>query len=169
MIPRLIPLLVLALVASVGTAEAQGGPPEGLPPDGGRPLRVDGQQPLSFGELLGGLPQTILRTDPLNSARIQISGRGNSDVLVSFLLPPALVGPGGATVPLSWGPGVAGYSPTRDIDSQIAFDPQVPNVLGLPNNGRGTIYLGGTAIPPAQATVGAYAATITLTISYVGN
>ena len=72
-------------------------------------------------------------------------------------------------MPLSFGPAAAGYSPTRDIDSQIAFDPQVPNVLPLPNNGRGIIYLGGTATPPAQATVGAYAATITLTISYVGN
>jgi len=31
------------------------------------------------------------------------------------------------------------------------------------------IYLGGTALPPAQATAGSYAATIVLTISHLGN
>jgi hypothetical protein len=72
-------------------------------------------------------------------------------------------------VPLVFGPGTGGYSATQDIDSQVGFDPWVPTVLALPQNGRGMIYLGGTALPPAQAPAGAYSATVTLTISYVGN
>jgi hypothetical protein len=135
----------------------------------GRPLRADGQQALDFGELLGGLAQVVAPTDPVYAARIQISGRNRDDVLVSFLLPAALQGPGGAVVPLVFGPGSAGYAPGQDINSQIAFDPAVSSVLTLPGNGRGMIYLGGTALPPAQAVVGAYSATITLTLSYVGN
>ena len=135
----------------------------------GRPLRAQGQQALDFGELLGGLPQVVAPTDPVYAARIQISGRNRDDVLVSFLLPAALEGPRGASVPLVFGPGSAGYSPNLGINSQIAFDPAVSSVFRLPNNGRGMIYLGGTALPPAQAVVGAYAAAVTLTISYVGN
>lgn len=163
--------LVTALVAllDVGSLDAQG-PPGGRPPGGGgRPLRVDGQQPLAFGELLAGIASTVAPTDPLNAARIRISGQGGADVLVSFLLPTALNGPGGATVPLMFGAGAAGYSPSEDIGAQVSFDPSLPNVFGLPQNGRGALFLGGTAMPPAQAPAGAYMATITLTISYVGN
>lgn len=151
-------MLAVLLGGAAVDAEAQG-----------RPLRADGQQALDFGELLGGLAQVVAPTDPVYAARIQISGRRQDDVLVSFLLPAALEGPAGAVVPLMFGPGSAGYAPGQDINSQIAFDPAVSSVFTLPNNGRGMIYLGGTALPPAQAVVGAYSATITLTLSYVGN
>ncbi|MEX2466274.1 MAG: hypothetical protein WD995_05155 [Gemmatimonadota bacterium] len=168
MIRSAIRLVLLTMLVGGGSLEAQG-PPGPRPPGGGRPLRVDAQQALDFGELLGGLPQVVPANDPINAGRMQVSGQGGSDVLVSFLLPTALDGPGNAAVPLVFGPGAAGYSATQDIDGQLAFDPSISNVFTLPQNGRGTLYLGGTAIPPAQAVVGSYAATITLTISYVGN
>jgi hypothetical protein len=164
MILRAIRFALLAAVVAAGSVEAQG-----RPGGGGRPLRVQAQQALNFGELLGGLPQVVPSTDPVNAARIQISGRGRSEVLVSFLLPTALDGPGGGAVPLTFGPGSAGYSPDQGIAGQVAFDPETSNVFTLPQNGRGTIYLGGTALPPAQVIVGAYAATITLTVSYIGS
>jgi len=159
-------ILLLLLLFGANGLESQGPP---FRPGGGRPLRVDPRQPLSFGTLLGGVAQTVARTDPLNAAQIRIRGTGDSDLLVSFLLPPALIGPGGASVPLTFGAGSAGYSPTRDVDDQRPFDPSAPTVLGLPRNGQGMIYLGGTALPPAQATAGSYGATIVLTISHLGN
>jgi hypothetical protein len=150
-----------------GALEALG--PPGRAPGGGRPLEATGEQPLDFGVLLGGVPHTVRRDDPLAAARIRIDGRGQGDVLVSFLLPPALVGPGGATVPLTFGAASAGYSPTRNIADQVVFDPASPAVFGLGEGGQGALFLGGTAETPTQAAAGLYGATIVLTISYVGN
>ena len=56
-----------------------------------------------------------------------------------------------------------------DIGAQVAFDPYASEVLTLPRNGRGMVYLGGVAMPPAQLPSGAYAGTITVTLSYLGN
>jgi hypothetical protein len=141
-----------------------------LPLEGqGRPTRVRAQQDLAFGELLAGVPTTVLPTDGLNAGQIRIWGRRNAEILVSFFMPGGLDGPGGALVPLSFGPGSAGYSASRTIGDQIAFDPSVPAVLRLPQNGQGMIYLGGTATPPASVNAGSYDGTISLTISYLGN
>ena len=140
------------------------------PLDGqGRPTRVRPQQDLAFGSLLAGVPTTVLPTDGLNAGQIRISGRGDSELLVSFFFPAGLVGPGGASVPLSFGPGTAGYSESRSIGDQVLFDPSVPTALRLPRNGQGMIYLGGTATPPHTVPAGSYTGTITLTISYLGN
>lgn len=128
-----------------------------------------GLQPLDFGTLLGGVPTTVVRTDPLSAGRLELRGERNRDVLVSLLLPTDLVGPGGSRVPLTFGAGDAGWSPTLSIDAQFAFDPSVAQSFILPGNGRASIYLGGTASPPPQPTAGIYTATITLTVSYLGN
>jgi len=161
------------LLAGCGLVAVLLGPPleaQGLPSGApGRPLRVDGQQELYFGELLTGLPSAVLRNDPLRAGRIQIAGERHADVLVFFLLPSALVGPGGADVPLVFGPTDAGWSPERSIDLQAPFDPAAPTVLGLPTNGRGLIFLGGTALPAGTLPAGEYTANVTLTISYLGN
>ena len=135
----------------------------------GRPLRVDGQQELYFGDLLTGLPSAVLRNDPVRAGRIQIAGEHHSDLLVSFLLPSALLGPGGADVPLVFGPTDAGWSPDRDIGLQLPFDPAAPTVIRLPTNGRGLIFLGGTALPAGTLPAGEYTSNVTLTISYLGN
>ena len=132
-------------------------------------MRVRPQQALDFGVLIGGVPEVVLPNDALRAAQVHVTGEGLSELLVSFLLPSGLAGPGGAMVPLSFGPGAAGYSPDGNIDAQAAFDPDLSEVFALPRNGRGTIYLGGTALPPAQVPSGTYTASITLTISYVGN
>lgn len=135
----------------------------------GRPLRARGDQALNFGELLGGIPATILPSDPLNSGQIDIRGEKNADLLVEFLLPAAMEGPAGASIPLAFGPGMGGYSVFNSIASQRPFDPSLPQVVQLDKTGRGMVYLGGTATPPHAAAVGAYTATISITISYMGN
>lgn len=168
MMPRVSTLALLALLVAAPALEAQG-PPGPRPPGGGRPLRVDARQGLSFGALIPGVPTVVPSNDALNAASVQVRGRGGSDVLLSFLLPTQLDGPGGAGVPLTFGVGSAGYSPSQDINAQIALDPQASEVLTLPQNGQGMIYLGGVASPPTQIPSGTYAATITVTLSYVGN
>ena len=164
MIRPLIPALLLAILCSASPALAQG---QGQ--GGGRPLRAMGVQDLAFGTILPGVPTTILRTDPLNAGQFEIRGRRLTEVLVDLLLPQELLGPGGSGIPLLFGPGSAGYSPTGAITAQAGFDPDVPQALTLPGNGRGVIFLGGTANPPPLLSAGTYAATITLTLAYLSN
>lgn len=135
----------------------------------GRPTRVRPQQDLAFGELLAGIPTTVLPTEGQNAGQIRISGQRNTEILLSFFFPAGLTGPGGGSVPLSFGPGSAGYSANRSITDQVLFDPSGPAVIRLPRNGQGMIYLGGTASPPSSINAGSYSGTITLTISYLGN
>jgi hypothetical protein len=150
-------MLCTALGLFGGDAEAQ------------RPLRVDAEQGLAFGDVIPGVPHVVSRTDPIGAARIEIRGANRSDIVLSFLLPLQLTGPGGAGLPLTFGAGAAGFSQSGNINAQVSFDPHSSVVFSLANNGKGTVYLGGTLLPPAQAPTGPYQATITLTISYVGS
>lgn len=161
---RALLLTVLALGLSSGVAGAQG-PPGG----GGRPLSARGLQDLSFGDLIPGVPTTVLPTDPVSAARIEIRGHRGTEVLVDFLLPPELTGAGGAEVPLDFPAGSAGYSRDGSVEAQTSFDPTSAPVVSLPSDGRGTVFLGGTAAPPSGTPAGTYSATLTLTLSYVGN
>jgi hypothetical protein len=153
---------VVFLLAGTGMAEAQGGPP----------LQVQGRQDLTFGDLLGGLPRHIPPTDPANAAQFRIQGRGNTEMILSFILPTGLTGPGGASLPLSFGPIDGGLSYSGNVTDQLPFDPRSPLLIVLPPGGgaqRAHIFLGGTATPPGQAPLGAYSGSIVLTLATVTN
>jgi hypothetical protein len=130
-----------------------------------RPLTVTGMRGLTFGSVLAGVPRTILRTDPANSGQVDIKAPNNSLVLLTFVLPAAMTGPLGALLPLSFGAGDAGYSQAQTIGSQVGFDPRQPFNATLSNNGRASVFLGGTARPSAGQRAGAYTGTITLTVT----
>lgn len=137
----------------------------GLPlPGQGKPLTVTGIRGVTFGTVLPGVPRVVLRTDPANSGQYDIKGpKGN--VLLTFVLPVAMTGPLGALMPLSFAASDAGYSPTQSIGSQVGFDPQLPFTATLPNNGRGSVFIGATASPAANQRAGAYSATLTLNVT----
>jgi hypothetical protein len=134
----------------------------------GRPLRVTGVRDLQFGTVIPGLPAQILRTDAANSGQYSLTGDKNTAVQLQFTLPTAMNGPSGATMPLSFGASDAGFSPSETVTSQVGFDPRVPFVGTLSNNGRAAVFLGGQALPAGGQQSGTYTATITLTVSYVG-
>ncbi|HYT04711.1 MAG TPA: DUF4402 domain-containing protein [Gemmatimonadales bacterium] len=133
----------------------------------GRPLTVTGVRGLTFGTLLPGLPGTVSRSDPANSGQIDLTGEKLSNVQLSFTLPTVMTGPGGATLPLTFSSADAGYSASQAIGSQVAFDPRQPFVAALNKNGRGSVFVGGTAQPLASQRAGSYTATVILTVSYV--
>jgi hypothetical protein len=148
--------LALALTGSAGLS-AQG-----------RPLRVTGVRDLQFGTVIPGVPALILRTDAANSGQLSLTGEKNTTVQLQFTLPAAMTGPSGATMPVSFGASDAGFSPAETVTSQVGFDPRVPFVGALSNNGRAAVFLGGQALPAGGQRSGTYTATITLTVSYVG-
>ncbi len=133
----------------------------------GRPLRVEGVRALAFGVLFPGISNAVLRTDAALSGQIDFKGVKHSRVQVDFALPTSLTGPAGAVLPLSFAAGDAGYSASQSIANQTAFDPRLPFVATLSNNGRGSIFLGGTASPTAGQRAGTYTGLITITVAYL--
>lgn len=131
----------------------------------GKPLTITGVRGVTFGAVLPGVPRVISRTDPANSGQFDIKGPNRSQVLLTFVLPLAMTGPAGALMPLAFASGDAGYSQSQAIGSQIGFDPKQPFTATLANNGRGSVFIGGSANPAANQRAGAYTATITLTVT----
>lgn len=142
----------------------------------GRPGRLAAQSAspargLAFGNLLPGVPTGVQPSDPSRSARVDISGALGAGVEITFALPTSMVGPGGATMPLSFGAQSGGYaSGTSGTISQL-FDPRVPfrTTLSLEPIlvlGRGTVFLGATVLPGGAQAAGAYGATVLMSVAY---
>jgi hypothetical protein len=130
----------------------------------GKPVTVTGIRGVTFGAVLPGVPRVVLRTDPANSGQFDIKVP-KSPVLLSFVLPVSMTGPAGALMPLTFGASDGGYSQTQSIGSQVGFDPKQPYTAIVPNNGRASVFLGGTANPAANQRAGAYTATIILNVT----
>jgi hypothetical protein len=154
---KLLPSLVIG-AALLGA----GAPPLGAQ---GKPLTVTGVRGLTFGAVFPGVPLAVTRTDPANSGQLDIKGSNRSQVLLSFVLPLAMTGPAGAQLPLVFGSSDAGYSQSQSIGSQVGFDPKQPFTATLSNNGRGSVFVGGTANPAANQRAGGYTAVLTLTVT----
>lgn len=131
----------------------------------GKPLTVTGARDLVFGAVFPGVPRVISRTDPANSGQFDLKGPNRSDILLTFTLPLTMIGPAGAQMPLAFGSSDAGYSQSQSIGSQVGFDPKQSFTATFSNNGRGSVFIGGTANPAANQRAGAYTATITLTVT----
>jgi hypothetical protein len=146
------PLLLVALLAASAPLDAQS-------------LQVSGTQPLRFGTMVPGIDRIAARTDPAAAAEFRIQSNGNRQIQLSFTLPSSMAGPGGARLPVTFGPTDAGFSRSRNIGNQVAFDPRVP-YLGQLQGGRAHVYLGATARPAANQAAGNYTATVTLTVVF---
>jgi len=146
-------LLVAALLAAAPALHAQG-----------RPLRVDGMRGLTFGTVFPGVQVPVPASDAVRSAQFDITGNKDTSIQITLLLPGQLTG-AGASVPLTFGATAAGYSQTGSTAALTLFDPRVPFTTVLSNNGRGTIFLGGTLVPPASQRAGSYVGTITITVA----
>jgi hypothetical protein len=136
-------------------------------PAQGKPLTIIGVRGVTFGTVLPGVPRVVLRTDPANSGQFDIKGPKGGPVLLSFVLPLNMTGPGGALMPISFGASDAGYSSTQSIGSQVGFDPRQPTTVTFPNNGAASVFVGATANPTANQRAGSYTGTITLTVTYL--
>ena len=129
-----------------------------------KPVTVTGIRNLTFGTVLPGVPRVVLRTDPANSGQFDIKVP-KSPVLLTFVLPLTMTGPGGALLPLTFGASDGGYSQTQTIGSQVGFDPKQPYTANVLPNGRASVFLGATANPTTNQRAGAYTATIVLTVT----
>ncbi|HYL22605.1 MAG TPA: hypothetical protein VEU74_12640 [Gemmatimonadales bacterium] len=131
---------------------------------GQRPITLTGVRGLTFGTVLPGVPAVVSRSNGTSSGQFDVNGPHGSQALLTFTLPIVMTGPAAATLPLLFGGSDAGYSQTQSIASQIAFDPKQPFTITFSQQGRGSVFLGGTAQPAPTQRAGSYSATITLTV-----
>jgi len=152
-------LTLLLLLVPAGQVQGQGTGP---------PLSAGGEQSLQFGELLGGLPRTVMPGDPANAAQFRFRAFRRT-AQVSFVLPTQLTGSNGGALPLSFSGMDAMYSPTGRVGDGVSFDPRTPFVISDAPSGWSWLYLGGTVTPPVNAPLGAYTATILLVLADLGS
>lgn len=135
----------------------------------GRQLSAIGQQDLSFGTLIPGVPVTISRFDPASAGQFEIRGQRETEVQIDLTLPAYLTAGPGALLPIEFTSADGGIATDRTVGGTQSFDPRLPVTVILPGNGKAYVYLGGTVRPAPDQAIGPYAATITLTVSYTGN
>ena len=133
-------------------------------------IQVTGLRDLRFGTLFPGIPERVLPTDAGRAGRFRIRGPRNMEIVMTFTLPAVMVGPGTATMPLSYAANDAIYQPRGGgAPPPVAFDPTVPFINRLPNNRRARVFLGATATPSFSQTAGDYTAAVVLTVALTGN
>lgn len=120
-------------------------------------------QGLRFGVLSAGVPSVVSPADGARRAAVELVGTGH--VTLTFQLPPALRTPGGAALPLRFGP-TDGRIVFPRGDRVIEFDPSVPlNFTIPPGLGAAQIFLGGTAAPGTRQPPGSYDGVITVQVT----
>lgn len=127
---------------------------------------VSGVRPLAFGTVLPGVAAVVLPTDPVNSGQFNLTGRANGFAFLRFTLPASMAGPAGATLPLVFGATDAGYSASQAVGNQVLFDPRAFRLVRLSATGRGSVFLGGTALPAVGQRAGDYTGTVTLSVVF---
>ena len=126
---------------------------------------VIGLQPLAFGVVLPGVPSTVLKTDPVKAGRFTILGAANQRVNLDLILPANLTGPG-TPMPLTFGPGSAGYAEVNDPAQASNWNPKNTANKRLSPGGQGWVFLGGTVSPAAGQTPGTYTNTVVLVVVF---
>ena len=124
------------------------------------------QRDLAFGLLMPGVPMQVPVGDAARRAEWLLTGRGNTTV--SFVLPSALQGPGGALLPLLFQAGDAGWQRVMSGGGGPGIqteDPNTPFAVNVPNRQTVRLFLGGTAQPATTQAAGNYTATVTVIIA----
>ncbi|HEX5437845.1 MAG TPA: hypothetical protein VFW98_11845 [Gemmatimonadaceae bacterium] len=152
---RLRPVLLPAAVLLCGAGSVHMRAPR---------IRVAGVQDLTFGKIVPGVTTTILLTDA-GAGQYTLTNQSARTVQVQlvFVLPTALALGGGTTIPISFGPASAGFSPSGSLADVVPFDPAVPFTVTIDSKRTARVFLGGTLQPVAGQPAGSYTVPITLT------
>jgi len=128
------------------------------------PLTATGVNNLDFGTVTAGTVRTPTSMSA-DAGRFNITGQPTTPVTVSFVLPTALTGFGGATIPIAFN-ATDGLHWTAFPTTFVAFDPNAAFLTTLGASGALTIGISGTVSPAASTITGTYTGTVTLTVAY---
>ena len=163
----------LALAAPPRGLWAQSAPSANVPASAaivGAPVVVQEQRDLAFGDVFTGTNVTVPVTSA-SSGRWLVTGQRDAEVRLVFDLPAELVS-GPYTLPISFGPGSAGYHDRNVPQQATLFDPTAGAFARLrdhPQFQELYIWIGGAVAAALDQPGGLYSGTITLTVSYTGN
>lgn len=123
---------------------------------------VSAVQPLDFGELLAGVPETVTVDDAWRRAEVNITATGNFTIRV--VVPTALVSRDGARIPLTFR---YGDGAVQHRNGRIAtFDPNQPVRVRIPpGHGAASVLVGSTANASSTQPAGVYTATMVVVVS----
>lgn len=124
---------------------------------------VTGIRNLTFGNVIPGVPTTVLQTDAVRSGQFRIAGVIVRNVVISFTLPTAMNGPLGATMPITFTNTSAGF--TTVFQGNTPFNPNTPYNETVVFNA--TITLGGRVNPSPTQRAGNYSANIIMTVIFL--
>ncbi len=128
------------------------------------PLTAAGVNDLNFGTVAAGATKTPTSLSA-DAGRFNISGQPSQPVTVTFTLPTTLVGPGAATIPITFG-GTDGLHWTAFPTTSVPFNPNAAFFTSLDGSGNLVIGISGTVAPPLLTSTGTYTGTVTLTVAY---
>ena len=142
--------LALAALSGAAPAAAQGA------------AAVSAVQPLDFGELIPGVPESVSADDAWRRAEVNITATGNFTIRV--MVPAELVSRSGARIPLTfrYGDGVVRFK----NDRLATFDPNQPVRVRIPpGHGAASVHVGATANTSTTQPAGVYTATMVVVVS----
>jgi hypothetical protein len=119
---------------------------------------------LAFGPVIVGIPTHIPPSHPVRSGQFRATTPAGARVRFRFSLPNRLVGPGGATLPISFGAGDGIATATGAGGTTMTFRPGSSPSAPITSTGTVLILIGGTVSPTATQQQGDYTGTITLTL-----
>ena len=131
------------------------------------PLAIQGERDLDFGSVLPGFPETV---DPFDATagKFRVVGVPGREVLLVADAPGRLNKVnGGGNMSVSFTGALT--------NEELEFNPEVIEVSGstviytFPQSGQFFIWVGGTVFPSSNQKLGAYAATLTVTVTYTGS
>jgi hypothetical protein len=128
-------------------------------------VTATGVRDLAFGAVIKGIATHVLPGDAVKSGRFQVQSNNGTRVRLQFTLPNSLNGAAGATMPISFGAGDAVLSGNAGNNNPVTFNPNNSQTVQVVPSSPIIVLLGGTVTPAANQAVGAYANTITLTVT----
>ncbi len=128
-------------------------------------ITVSGVRNLAFGAVVSGIATQVLPSDPVKSGKFQVQSSNGTRVRLQFTLPNQLNGPAGATMPISFGTTDATTTGNAGNNNPVTFNPNNSASVQVVPSTPIVVFLGGTVSPVANQAVGAYANTITLTVT----
>jgi hypothetical protein len=146
------------------------------------PLTGTGVRPLQFGQLVPGAGPVTVLPNASRGGEWRLTGVANRKSLdITFGLPTALTGPGGATMPISFNGNFAAACEINDATqecetaSYFTWNPvTTPTMRDTPqryrpgrprfNHDHYSLYIGGTVTPAATQRAGIYTGSVQITI-----
>ena len=152
---------VAALTTASAEAQSQTGSVSALA-NVQQPINVTGVVDLDFGNVFPGVNKTVAVTDA-TAGRFDVTGQASTPVLISFVLPANLTGPGNLPIG-SW----TGHHNTANSPAGGSnFTPSAATTNStLSGTGALFVFVGASVTPATNQAAGAYSGTVQMTVTY---